>query len=133
SYLVGIVALCAFLVQGTLSTQDFKGKISWDMVILITGFMATAKLLTHLKIDVWLAKGLAPVLGPVVHNVFIFIPVLCILVVIVRTFVVSEVACMSIFYALFAESCAQVGINAFIILFITLIISQTWHTSYNQM
>ncbi|BDR58914.1 cation transporter [Xylocopilactobacillus apicola] len=133
SYLVGIVALCAFLVQGTLSTKEFKSKISWDMIILITGFMSTAKLLTFLHIDTWLAKTLAPTLGPIVNNIFIFIPVLCLLVVIVRTFVVSEVACMSIFYAIFAKSCAQAGISSFIILFITLIISQTWHMSYNQM
>ncbi|WP_259337090.1 SLC13 family permease [Bombilactobacillus bombi] len=133
SYLVGVVALCAFLTQGTLSTKEFKSKISWDMVILITGFMETAQLLTDLHIDTWLANKMAPILGPVVNNIYIFIPVLCLLVVLVRTFVVSEVACMSIFYALFAESCAEVGINAFIILFITLVISQTWHTSYNQM
>lgn len=133
SYLVGIIALCAFLIQGTLSTKDFRGKISWDMVILITGFMSTAKLLTDLNIDTWLAQSMAPVLEPVVNNIFLFIPILSLLVVIVRTFVVSEVACMSIFYALFAKPCSQVGISPFIILFITLIISQTWHMSYNQM
>ena len=114
SYLVGIVALCAFLIQGTLSTKDFRGKISWDMVILITGFMSTAKLLTDLNIDTWLAQSMAPVLEPVVNNIFLFIPILSLLVVIVRTFVVSEVACMSIFYALFAKPCSQVGISPFI-------------------
>lgn len=132
SYSVGLIALCVFLIQGTLTTQDFKSRISWDMIILIGGFLSTATLLNTLHISDWLVVVLEPVLAPLVGNIYVLVPVLSLLIVLLRTVVVSEVACMTIMYSVFAKSVQSAGVNPFIILFITLIISQTWHMSYNN-
>ena len=79
-----------------------------------------------------ITKLLGPLLAPVVSNPWLLIISVCIVTILLRYVVVSQLATISINLAIFGTLGAQVGINPFIIVFVTHQIGGNWNTSYNN-
>lgn len=130
--LVSLLVLLMMFVTGVMQGQDFKNNIAWSSVVFIGTIYSLASLLSKMGWSSYLAQVLAPVLAPVVSNIWLLIPVICIVVYIMRIVVVSQTAAITIIYAVFGGICAEYGIHTFPILFTGYCATLCWHYAGNN-
>ena len=118
--LVALLALVAYHVAGILDSKSFRTGVAWENIIMSGGIVCTSNLFSSLGISAWLADTLYPYIQPIISNIYIFIPLLAVLVYIVRTVVISQTASLTIFYVIFGSSAVAAGIHPWIVLFVLL-------------
>lgn len=130
--LVAMIVLLLLFITGVLEAPDFKNKIAWSSVVFIGCIYSLASLISKMGWSSYLAKVLAPVLSPIVSNIWILIPVLCIVVYIMRIVVISQTAAITIVYAIFGGICMEYGIHPWPILFTGYVATLVWHYAANN-
>ena len=130
--LVSMIVLLLMFITGVLKGPDFKNSIAWSSVVFIGTVYTLASMLSKMGWSSYLAKVLAPVLAPVASNIWILIPVICIVVYLMRILVVSQTAAITIIWAIFGGLCSQYGIHAFPILFSGYCATLCWHYAGNN-
>lgn len=118
--LVALLALVAYHIAEVMDSKTFRTGIAWENIIMSGGIVCTSNLFSSLGISAWLADTLYPYIQPIISNIYIFIPLLAVLVYIVRSVVISQTASLTIFYVIFGASASAAGIHPWIILFILL-------------
>ena len=129
---ITILAYCAFTIVGISTPEELKTKIDWNLVIVIGGILSIAGFISALGISTYLAQTVGPIVAPLVNNVWIFIPVLTVLVFIARYVVVSQIGSLTIFIAIFQGLVAPLGFHPIIVVFCANMIIQLWATNYNN-
>jgi DASS family divalent anion:Na+ symporter len=130
--LVALIVLLLLFITGVLEAGDFKNRIAWSSVVFIGCIYSLASLISKMGWSSYLAKVLAPVLSPIVSNIWILIPVLCIVVYIMRIVVISQTAAITIVYAIFGGICMEYGIHPWPILFTGYVATLVWHYAANN-
>ena len=130
--LVSLVVLLVMFITGILAGPDFKNSIAWSSVVFIGTIYSLASLLSKMGWSSYLAEVLAPILAPVVSNIWLLIPVICVVVYFMRIVVVSQTAAITIIYAIFGGICAEYGIHTFPILFTGYCATLVWHYAGNN-
>lgn len=128
---VALIADVAMLCCGLISKPEVSAKGNWHMVIFVCGLMGFSGYMRSLGVGSVIANIMSPI-APIIGNPWLFIPVLCILVVLLRYVVVSQLCTVAITLAIFGTLGAQFGLSPFIIVFITHQIGGSWNTSYNN-
>lgn len=118
SVIVSFMALIAMSLTGLLNNSEFATKIPWSMVVMIGGIMSISGLLRTLGINDWIAGVLAPYAETFVSNPFIYVIVVCILIYILRQFIIDQVAPVLITLAMFGALALENGIPMIITVFI---------------
>ena len=129
---VTLIAYCAFAALGVVSPEEFCTKIDWKLIVLIGGILSIAGFVSALGISSYLAEVIGPLVASLVNNVWIFIPVLATLVFLSRFVIVSQIATLTIFIAIFQGLVAPMGYHPFIVVFCANMIIQLWATNYNN-
>lgn len=129
---VTLVAYCAFAALGVVTPEEFCTKIDWKLIVLIGGILSVAGFISSLGISTYLANMIGPYVAPLVNNVWIFLPVLTLLVFLVRFVIVSQIGTLTIFIAIFQGLVIQIGYHPFIVVFCANMIIQLWATNYNS-
>lgn len=132
SLCVMIIADVAMLCCGLFTKQEFSSKGNWAMVCFVASLMGFSSYMSSTGVNAAITKLLGPLLAPVVSNPWLFILSVCIVTILLRYVVVSQLATIAINLAVFGTLGAQVGINPFIIVFVTHQIGGNWNTSYNN-
>jgi DASS family divalent anion:Na+ symporter len=132
SGIVAIMSLAVFCILGIVDRPTFRGGIAWDSIIFIGGIMSVSAQLTALKIDKWISSILSPVIQPLVSNIFLFIPILCAFVYLVRFVVISQTAVLAIFYAILAPLTTAAGMNPWVLSFSIMCASCVWNLSFHN-
>lgn len=127
-----VIIMCLMAVTGLLTKKEFMTKISWPTVFFIGGVFSIAAQIQKLGIDQWLATILSPILAPVVGNVYILIPVICITTYLLRCVVISQTAVTAIFFATLGGISRAAGINPWVILFVCYNSTLVWHFSFTN-
>lgn len=127
--MLGLIALFAF---GIITTQEFKQKIPWELIVFIGAVMALGSVITYLKIDAYLGKVLAPIISPLVSNMFVFIPVAAIFLYLIRFILVAQSSTVMIFTVMFTPFALNAGVNPFIVGFIVLTCVNVWTVRYQN-
>ena len=130
--LVSMIILLLMFITGILAGADFKNSIAWSSVVFIGTIYSLASLLSKMGWSTYLAEVLSPILAPIVSNIWLLIPVICIVVYIMRIVVVSQTAAITIIYAIFGGICAEYGIHTFPILFTGYCATLVWHYAGNN-
>lgn len=130
---VTLIAYCAFAALGVVTPEEFCTKIDWKMIVLIGGILSIAGFITSLGISTYLAAVVGPVVAPLTNNVWVFIPVLTILVFVARFVIVSQIGSLTIFIAIFQGLVVPLGYHPFIVVFCANMVIQLWATNYNNM
>lgn len=130
--LVSMIVLLLMFITGVMDGPDFKNKIAWSSVVFIGTIYTLASLLSKMGWSTYLAQVLSPILAPVVSNIWLLIPVICMVVYIMRTVVVSQTAAITIIYAIFGGICAEYGVHPFPILFTGYCATLVWHYAGNN-
>ncbi len=129
---VTLVAYCAFAALGVVTAEEFCTKIDWKMIVLIGGILSVAGFISSLGISTYLAGAMEQYAAPLVNNVWIFIPVLTILVFAARFIIVSQIASLTIFIAIFQGLLVPIGYHPFVLVFCANMVIQLWATNYNN-
>lgn len=132
SLCIMIIADIAMLCCGLLTKQEFSSKGNWAMVCFVASLMGFSTYMSSTGVSAAISKILGPFLSPVVSNPWLLIPTVCIVTVLLRYVVVSQLATVAINLAIFGTLGAQFGVNPFIIVFVTHQIGGNWNTSYNN-
>ncbi len=130
--LVSMIVLLLMFITGVLKGPDFKNSIAWTSVVFIGTVYTLASMLSKMGWSSYLAQVLAPVLAPVASNIWLLVPVICIVVYVLRILVVSQTAAITIIWAIFGGICAQYGIHPFPILFTGYCATLVWHYAGNN-
>lgn len=132
SAVVAVAALAAISVFGDFSGEDFRTRIPWETAVLVGGVISVANMVPYLSIDAWLGTVLGPVLTPLMGNLFIFVPIMCVLVYLLRCVEIASIPTGTIFFAVFGSVAIAQGIDPVVLLFILFTSVQLWSLPYNQ-
>lgn len=129
---VSLLVLMVMFLTGVMDGPDFKNRIAWSSVIFIGTVYTLASLLSSFGWSSYLAQVLSPVLSPIASNVWLLIPVICVVTYLLRTVVVSQTAAITIIWAIFGGIGIEYGIHPFVILFTGYMSTLVWHYAGNN-
>lgn len=129
---VAVLGLVALFVFNILTTVEFRTKIPWEMIVFIGAVMALGSVITFLKIDAWLGKALAPVISPLVGNMFTFVPLLAIFIYLIRFVLVAQSSTVMIFTVMLTPFSLKAGINPWVVGLVILTSVNVWTLKYQN-
>ena len=128
---VGVLILFIVLFVGELEKEDFKQKIDWPFLLFLGGLIGFVKTFTYLKLDKWIGLQLSFLTNYMTSNIFMFIIVLSIIIIIIR-FVLPANATVALLCAILMPVANLHGINPWVIGFCVLVISGGWFFPYQS-
>jgi di/tricarboxylate transporter len=108
---VAVAALIFLLASGVVSRDAFQTKVSWPALIFIGVTLNLAEVLPYLGVDAWLGQRLLPVFAPLVGRPVLFFTVLMLVVAVVRQFLISDFAVITIMMLILSPVASAAGIN----------------------
>jgi DASS family divalent anion:Na+ symporter len=124
-YLVVIFALSAFVIFGIADLKTAFAPFAQSTVWLLVGAFGIGASVTKSGL-------LSPVVQPLVSNVYLFIPALCVLVYILRFVIISQTAVLAIFYAILVPITTEAGMSPWILSFAVISSSCVWNLSFHN-
>lgn len=115
---VTLLAAIVLIALGLVPKKEFKSGVAWDQVVFIGCFLGISTVFSELGINDALQATLGSVLSPLVSNLWLFIPVLFVVVVLARFAIVSVTACATLFAVILIPLGQAAGIHSFIIIFL---------------
>ena len=113
--MIAVVLWLLVIIRGLFSPEDISAKIPWAVIIVAGGITGLATLLSVTGVDEWLRTLLTPLLSSVVHNVFMLVLIITVVTYVIRYFVVSMIATVTLMFAIFAPVCTALGVSPFIV------------------
>lgn len=80
----------------------------------------------------WIASLIGPYLTPIVSNVWLFVPLLVLLIVLMRFAIISQTVCLALTVAIFGPLLAEAGISIFILVWVVFASSCFWNVPYQN-
>lgn len=117
---------------GIYNRQQFRSQIAWDSMIFIGTIICIAAVFSKLGIDEAVKLTLGDKLEPLMSNIWIFVPFLCVLIFVIRFIIVSWTAAAVLVSTLLIPLCPTYGIHPFIIIFCTYVSTNTWNVIYQN-
>ncbi len=122
------LASAAFLVStGIISRASFQSKLSWTGLIFVGFTLNLAVVLPYLGIDKWLGPRVLPVFTPLVSHPALFYVTLMLVVFVVRQFLVSDFAMVTIMMLILKPVVTAAGISPWTVAIAThLVVQSIW-------
>ncbi len=132
SGVVAVSAMCTLLGLRTMTNNDFKSGIEWPAVMLIGSVFNMASVIGFLKIDKYLGSLLGPFLDSVIRQPVLFVVFMAVAVYCLK-FLLTNMTSMSVMFAMiFAPLLAPLGINPWIVIFVTFCAGGIWILRYTN-
>ncbi|HHY76207.1 MAG TPA: hypothetical protein GX500_05455 [Firmicutes bacterium] len=106
--LAGVVFLSA---SGVLTREFFQHKISWTGLIYAGFTLNLSEVLPYLGVDTWLGGMLQPLFGPLARQPYLFFLALMLVVFLIRQFIVSDFAVVTIMVLTLSPVAVSAGIS----------------------
>ena len=132
SGMTAVLGVVIMLTLGVYDRQTFRGKIAWDSLVFIGCIISLGDVFKATGVNDYIRDMLAPVIIPLLDNIWVFIPLFCIVIFAMRYVVASWVAAMTIVIVPLLPFCGELGIHPFVIVFISYVCVQTWNTIYQS-
>lgn len=124
----GIVLIGA----GVFGRQEFRAKIAWDSMIFIGTFLCISEVFAAVGINDAVKILLGDRLAPLMQNIWLLVPVLCIVTFLIRFVVVSWTASAVLITTILLPLCAAYGVHPWIIAFTCYCSTNTWNVIYQN-
>jgi len=118
-----------FLAWNTLDKKAFKDKIDWPFLFLLGTLIGLAKAISFLQIDDIIASQLGGLIELMKYNFYLFVLALAFIIFIIR-FAVSINATVVIVASIFLPLSESAGINAWVMGFMILTLSEAFLVPY---
>lgn len=132
SFVIAVVLWFLVIIRGLFSPEDISAKIPWAVIIVAGGITGLATLLSVTGVDEWLRTLLTPLLSSVVHNAIMLVLIVTVVTYVIRYFVVSMIATVTLMFAIFAPVCTALGVSPFIVVWCAYTAAQVWSLPFNN-
>ena len=126
---VAWLALLAMAVRGLFTSKDIA-TLPWQFFLFLAGLLGMSDFVGSSGVSEWLSAVLAPMVGKFIPNSFVFVIILVIVVWLVRLFV-DSLSTMAIIPTVFGPVAALMGINPFLVVWLTFVNGQQWILPHN--
>jgi len=126
---VALAIMFVFLAWNTLDKKAFKDKIDWPFLFLLGTLIGLAKAISFLQIDDIIASQLGGLIELMKYNFYLFVLALAFIIFIIR-FAVSINATVVIVASIFLPLSESAGINAWVMGFMILTLSEAFLVPY---
>lgn len=132
SAMVAVAAGIVLIGAGIFGRQEFRAKIAWDTMIFIGTFLCISEVFATLGINDAVSILLGDRLAPLMSNVWLLVPVLCVVTFLIRFVVVSWTASAVLITTILMPLCPTYGIHPWIIAFTCYCCTNTWNVIYQN-
>lgn len=126
---VALIILYVFLTVGIFSRSQFRLNIDWSFLFLLAGMIGIIKTMSYVGIDQWFSTKLDWLIPYMKHNFSLFVLLLSVSIILVR-FIIPNNPTIMIFSAIFIPVAETSGVNPWVVVFIILMMSDTWFLRY---
>jgi DASS family divalent anion:Na+ symporter len=126
------LARCLYLRPDQCLDVLTCGQKYLDMMIFYGGLFGIAVVFPFLKIDKWMGSVVTPYVAPLVGNPYLFIAALAVCNYIIRTFIISVTATLTLFMLMIIPVASVAGYNPWIIGIVTYASMWVWHLLYQN-
>lgn len=130
--IVTLLAITAMAACDLISTQEFAAKLPWSMIVFIGALLSVSTFMSSTGVSSWIASLIGPYLTPIVSNVWLFVPLLVLLIVLMRFAIISQTVCLALTVAIFGPLLAEAGISIFILVWVVFAGSCFWNVPYQN-
>ncbi|MEX0975384.1 MAG: SLC13 family permease [Bacillota bacterium] len=124
---VALAAVVFLSVAGILDRAAFQGKISWTGLLYVGFTLNLAEVLPYLGIDAWLGTKIQPIFAPLTGHPALFFAVLMLTVFVMRQFLISDFAVVTIMVLMLTPVATAAGISPWTIGIAThLMVQSVW-------
>ena len=108
---VALVCVVFLSIAGVLDRAAFQSKVSWTGLLYVGFTLNLAEVLPYLGIDKWLGLKVQWLFGPIAHRPTLFFAALMLSVFIMRQFVISDFAVVTVMVLMLSPVAAAAGID----------------------
>ena len=127
-----LIVMGVMVAFGVLTADEFIAQIPWKTIFFIGGIFSLAGMISTTGVSTWLAGIIAPYLGPIINNPYLFVTALCIITYVVRLLIVSQSATVTIFIAGLMGTCVAAGINPWVLVFVVYLACFVFHFNFTS-
>lgn len=132
SHIVAIAAMCAMLVFGVVKPKDLRDGVAWESLIFIGIALGLASVFAELGIDEWVVSACQPLFESLAANAYLLIFGICVMTILLRFIIVSEMAYINIFMAFMVPLALALGINPWVIGVCIYAVVNPWFVLYQN-
>lgn len=124
---VALAAVVFLSVAGIIDRSSFQSKISWTGLVYVGFTLNLAEVLPYLRIDQWLGTKIQPFFAPLTGHPAWFFAVLTLTVLVMRQFLISDFAVVTIMVLVLMPVATSTGFNPWTIGIAThLMVQSVW-------
>jgi len=129
-----IVAVIAFILLFALGVVDASKlkNIAWEPLFFVGAFLCLPTVFKEVGINDYIALMLGDKVAPIMNNMYLLVPFICILTYLIRLVFVSLSGTAVLVTAIFIPFCAQYGIHPFVVASICYMSTNTWNVAYQN-
>lgn len=131
STLVAMLAFIILFAAGVAPSEKLKN-VGWEALFFVGAFLCLPNVFREVGINDFISQMLGDKVAPIMSNMFLLIPFICILTTIIRLVFVSLSGTAILVTAIFIPFCAQYGIHPFVIAAISYLSTNTWNVNYQN-
>lgn len=125
---IALAGFALMLLAGCIDQKKGAGAVPWSVLIFSAWVLTISSLMGSTGLSNWLTDIAGGVVAPLMSNLWIFVPVCCVIIYAIRMLVISQTLVTSVFFVLLAPLAAANGINPWIVGFIASVTICTWNT-----
>jgi DASS family divalent anion:Na+ symporter len=131
STLVAMLAFIILFATGVAPAEKLKS-VGWEALFFVGAFLCLPTVFSQVGLNEFISTALGDKVAPIMSNMFLVVPFVCILTTIIRLVFVSLSGTAILVTAIFIPFCSQYGIHPFIIAAISYMATNTWNVNYQN-
>ncbi|WP_130864268.1 SLC13 family permease [Bacilliculturomica massiliensis] len=132
SFVIAVALWLLMIIKGLFTIEELSLKIPWTVIIIAGGITGLSTLFSLTGVSSWLQMVLEPVLSTFVTGGFMLVLTVTISTYLLRYFVVSMIATVTIMFAIFSPVCTALSISPFVVVWCAYTAAQVWSLSFNN-
>lgn len=125
---IALAGLAIMLLAGCIDKKKGAACVPWSVLIFSAWVLTVSALMGSTGLSAWLTDAAGALVAPLMKNLWIFIPVCCVVIYAIRMLVISQTLVTSVFFVLLSPLAVANGINPWIVGFIASVTICTWNT-----
>lgn len=131
STLVAVLAFIILFATGVAPAEKLKN-VGWEALFFVGAFLCLPTVFREVGLNAFISEMLGDKVAPIMSNMFLLVPFICILTTVIRLVFVSLSGTAILVTAIFLPFCAQYGIHPFIIAAVSYVSTNTWNVNYQN-
>lgn len=132
STVTAIMGLSVLLGLGIIKPDDYNHGISWSLITFVGGALNLANTLNSVGISDWVGVTFGPSMAALTANVYLFVLVEAVAVLLARFVIVDWMTCFTLFTVILSPFCVNAGISPWIAGITAYCMIMPWFVKYQN-